>query len=266
MLLAANLGNTRLSVGLFPLHPAPAPPGEVGGAPVPLDTESAGLPFAASSGLLHLLPETGVATAARPRSVEAAVIASVNPPQEPAVRRWISDRFGVRARTFPVDVPPIIANRCRPPDAVGADRLANACAAWAERQTACIIVDAGTAVTVDAVASDGAFLGGAILPGPALLAKSLADGTALLPGITASVPSSVVGSETADAIRSGTWFGLAGAVDRLVHEVGSALGGADRSLITGGAAAELLPLCRAPLAHRPSLTLAGLAAAWYAAG
>jgi type III pantothenate kinase len=250
MLLAADLGNSRLRLGLFDL--AQTPPFE------PLT--AAFIPLPPRDGLLPI--DTDVPLA---EDVDAAVLASVNPPHEPAVREWLRERFGCEPRCFPLDVPPGLENRCRPPERVGADRLAAACAAWSEVQAACVVVDVGTAITVDAVSPDGAFLGGAILPGLRLLAESLAENTAQLPNHASGPPQHTIGPDTASAIASGLWLGTAGAIDRLVADIGAEMGADGAALITGGDAEPLLRCCRTPFAHRPALTLQGLAAAWDAA-
>jgi type III pantothenate kinase len=113
---------------------------------------------------------------------------------------------------------------------VGIDRLAGAAAA-ASLKTAgrgAIVVDCGTAMTVDLVSPAGAFLGGAILAGPGLLAKALAEGTSRLPEVAAletGSPPPMPGRSTQAAIAAGIGWGLRGAVARLVAEGRHAIGG-----------------------------------------
>lgn len=168
---------------------------------------------------------------------------------------------------FPQDVPPLIENQCRPPDATGADRLAAAVAAHAEFGPPCIIVDAGTAITVDAVGGDPpAFLGGAILPGIRLAADALARSTALVPEIPHLSPGPAIGISTADAVASGVLRGLAGAVDRIIADVTSELSGSAPVITTGGNADLLSALCRTEMQVRPHLVLTGLAVAYFGLG
>lgn len=247
-LLAVTIGNTRLGLGCFEL-PAPAHPRRPAWA--------AWLPLPRTRSFNPRLPPC--------EGVEAVVLASVNPQHSAAVTSWILRRFGLRPLTFPDDVRPPITNRCRPPGAVGADRLAAAVAAWSEFRSACIIIDAGTAVTVNAVSADGAFIGGAILPGAALAAEALAAGTALLPSVKARASPRAIGRSTRAAISSGTLRGLAGAVDRLVADFRRELPGAEHVVITGGDAGLLARFCRTPMCHRPSLVLCGLAVSYLSA-
>ncbi len=197
--------------------------------------------------------------------VEAAIVASVNPACDQPVFEWITARFGVEPHRFPADVPLQMENRCQPPEAVGADRLANAIAAYDEFAATCLIVDAGTAVTVDAVSASGpAFLGGSILPGISLAAHALAKGTALLPSLAVREPGSAIATSTTAAITSGVARGLAGAIDRLVSDMAAELGGCEHIILTGGDTDRLAALCNTPMAVRPMLTLRGLALAWLA--
>jgi len=248
-LLAANLGNTRVALGVFPLLLAPGMPeptlGHVFALPLPADGD---LPA-------RMRPS---------EPVEAAVLASVNPPREREVRDWIARHFGVTPLSFPAEVAPLVENRCRPPGAAGADRLANATAAYAKVQGPCVLIDAGTAVTVDAVSADGEFLGGAILPGLSLWTRALAEGTALLPEVGLGELPPAIGASTSDAIASGALRGLAGAIDRLVTDLSAELGNRVRVVATGGDASRLLSLCRTEAELWPNLTLAGLALAYAA--
>ena len=125
------------------------------------------------------------------------------------------------------------------PERIGIDRLCGAAAAALVKAAArpAIVVDCGTAATVDMLASDGTFLGGAILPGPALMARALADGTSKLPEVAAlgtSSPPSMPGRSTPEAIAAGIGFGIQGAVARLVAEARGSLGGDAEVILTGG--------------------------------
>lgn len=131
------------------------------------------------------------------------------------------------------------------PDRTGPDRLLAAWAAASLHGTPVIIVDLGTATTVDAVDGDGFFLGGAILPGLGLSADALAEGTARLPRVELDLPAEAIGTDTATALQSGIVIGHVGAVRELamrmqthVIPAGSAPGQpATRVIVTGGHAA-----------------------------
>jgi type III pantothenate kinase len=133
-------------------------------------------------------------------------------------------------RTIPIPV------RLDAPDLVGADRLLGAWAAVALVGAPCIVVDVGTATTVDVVDADGAFAGGAILPGPVLGMRSLARGTALLPPVPLELPEHAIGRETVGAIASGVILGHREAIGGLVRLMTNESGAARRPtvVLTGG--------------------------------
>lgn len=125
------------------------------------------------------------------------------------------------------------------PEKVGIDRLAAAAAANRLRSPGrpAVVVDCGTAVTVDLLSENGVYLGGAILPGAPLMAKALADGTSKLPQIAAlerGMPPAMPGTATAEAIAVGIGWGFRGAVSRLVAEGRRALKGDAEVVLTGG--------------------------------
>ena len=128
-------------------------------------------------------------------------------------------------------------------DQTGPDRLLAAWAAAHLHGSPVIVVDLGTATTVDVVDSDGFYLGGAILPGFGLAAESLAQGTARLPRIDLDLPDDAIGQDTIGAISSGVVIGHIGAVRELALRMHERIDRDDRStaptkvVITGGHAA-----------------------------
>jgi type III pantothenate kinase len=123
------------------------------------------------------------------------------------------------------------------PRRVGADRLLAAWGAKIHHGAPVIVVDLGTATTIDAVDASGTFVGGAILPGLELALASLARGTAQLPAVTLGQPSVAIGRDTVAAILSGVVLGHLGAVRELVTRMAQELvpGGARPTVVvTGG--------------------------------
>jgi len=151
------------------------------------------------------------------------------------------------------------------PHRVGIDRLAGAAAAARvkARGRAAIVVDCGTAATVDMVSPEGRFLGGAILPGPALMARALAEGTSRLPEVAAldhGPPPAMPGRSTQEAIAAGIGWGSRGAVARLVAEAQAAFGGGAQVMLTGGSAGLVRDALPGAL-DMPDLVLCGIALA-----
>jgi type III pantothenate kinase len=127
--------------------------------------------------------------------------------------------------------------RLRAPDGVGADRLVDAYAAAQLHGVPVIVVDLGTATTVDLVDESGAFRGGAILVGVELGARALANGTALLPDVGVDRIPSGLGTNTLEAMSSGLLLGHLGAVREVVERItrDARLPGRPRVIVTGGA-------------------------------
>ncbi len=151
------------------------------------------------------------------------------------------------------------------PHRVGIDRLAAAAAAAAikPRGEGAIVVDCGTAATVDLIAPDGRFLGGAILPGPTLMARALAQGTSKLPEVFAlehADPPAMPGGNTREAIAAGVGWGMRGAIAELVTQSRMALGPSATVYVTGGWSRAILPAVPGAI-EVPDLVLVGIALA-----
>lgn len=154
----------------------------------------------------------------------------------------------------------------RNPQSVGIDRLAAAIAANRIRRNEqpAIIVDAGSATTIDVVSKDGVFLGGMIAPGIRLSVDALAKGTDGLPHVKTdfrnSVPS-MIGNDTMTAIQAGVFWSAIAAIDGIINRLGSELAGPSELFATGGAITSLLPHLSHKVQHEPHLVLSGLAMA-----
>lgn len=142
------------------------------------------------------------------------------------------------------------------PSQLGSDRWASLVAAHRARRGHKLVVNVGTALTIDALAADGRFLGGLIVPGPALMRRSLDRGTAALreaPGAVRDFP-----DNTPDAIATGAAAACAGAIERLAATMGARSCPPGLIILSGGAAAELSPLLRLPFELHENLVLDGL--------
>src|SRR5262245_34972296 len=187
--------------------------------------------------------------------------ASVHPARRAVFLSWIIERReAVCVLENHVQLP--LSIRVERPESVGMDRLLDAVGANARRRPdhAAIIVDAGTAVTVDLVDAGGAFRGGFILPGLRLMGRALNDHTAQLPLVADfTTIGSIPPGNTEDAIREGARWALAGGVERLSRLLAEHEGGYDRTdlLFTGGDAA-VLRACLSAGEVCPSLTLEGI--------
>ena len=191
-----------------------------------------------------------------------AGIASVVPAQTDLIASGVELVTGTRPAHVSARLPLPFAMGYATPETLGADRIAAATAAWhLGGGRPVVAVDAGTAVTLDAVdVRDGApvYRGGAIAPGPDLLVASLARGTNALPHVPFGGPTQAVGDSTAEAIRTGVAGLLAGGVARLLAETSAELSALPLVVATGGVAAWLVA-CGLPVdAIVPNLVLDGI--------
>ena len=149
------------------------------------------------------------------------------------------------------------------PHEVGADRLANAVAAYDRVHGTCVIVDFGTAITYDVVSAAGEYLGGIITPGAEISIDALYERAAKLPKVELARPRSLIGKSTVDAIRSGIVYGFAGQVEGIVRRLRAELGPSTRVIATGGLAGVLVPFTRETIDEVDDLlTLTGLRLIW----
>ncbi|HJS96536.1 MAG TPA: type III pantothenate kinase [Solirubrobacteraceae bacterium] len=149
------------------------------------------------------------------------------------------------------------------PHEVGADRLANAVAAYDKVHEACVIVDFGTAITYDIVSAAGEYLGGIITPGAEISIDALYDRAAKLPKVELAKPRSLIGKNTVDAIRSGIVYGFAGQVEGILRRLRGELGPTTCVIATGGLAGLLVPFIRETIDEVDELlTLNGLRLIW----
>jgi type III pantothenate kinase len=251
-LVAVDIGNARMKIGAFS-----APTGD--GLPeparvLPLDGEQPDLDRLAT--WLDDLPA----------KLFSWYLASVNRPAATRLIDWLRKHRPddqatlLSAADLPLEV------RLERPDMVGIDRLIDAAAVNRVREPrrTAVIVDVGTAITVDLVATDGAFLGGAILPGLEISARALHEFTDLLPLVDfsdLSEPPPALGTATEEAMRSGLFWGAVGGIRELIDKLGRGQSALPQVFLTGGAGRSVAELL-GPHAHFvPHLTMAGIALA-----
>lgn len=199
---------------------------------------------------------------------EVAVICSVVPEATSRVTAEL-ERRGLEVLLLGHNIEASMPVRYYEPRQLGQDRLANAVGAFDRLRAACIAVDVGTAITVDAVSSDGVFLGGAIAPGPhrawrGFIVGVHGPGFAMVDtGWLEHRPREDVkpiGRGTQECIDAGLRIGFAGLIDRLIEDQRAELGGGTAVIWTGGAAPLLRPHSVTPGELDELLTLRGLAA------
>jgi type III pantothenate kinase len=258
-LIAVDIGNSRTKLGFFSAPilagalPTPAATLELVGSNWPSDALAEWLATisaaASSAAMWHVASVNRVAL-----QHFDAVIAGCCPKTE---RKLIS------FADLPLEI------RVPNPNRVGIDRLLGAVAANHVRQKAraAVVIHVGTAITANLVTPDGAFAGGAILPGIALSARALHEHTDLLPRIDMvdlAEPPPVIGTSTEPAIESGLFWGAVGAMRELAHRLvtnGDETADDAEILLTGGAAPNVAQLLGPNVRHEPHLVLCGIAVA-----
>ncbi len=256
MILAVDVGNTRIKFGVF------ARAASTTGEPVlPTNIASLAIPVAAEIDwgkvTAHFAEWSAQVTFAR--------VAGANPGGVEAVlSRWPAKTWPGPIAVYRAAELPLRVN-VEFPDQVGIDRLLEALAANVLRPQTdpVVVVGAGTATTVDYVSREGAFEGGAILPGLELGARALHQYTALLPLIDVqSLPGegvSPVGRNTQEAVRSGLWFGHVGAVRELIARLAASSDREPFVIVTGGNGRWLATALGGGVQYEPDLAMRGLA-------
>ena len=192
----------------------------------------------------------------------SVVVASVNPPVSDALVAMLRDQLAAEVYSVPTDMPVPIGTCLAEGATPGVDRLLNAAAAYARLKQACIVVDAGTCITVDFVDGEGVFHGGAIAPGLRMQLKAMHEHTAALPALDFTVPEgSAWGADTREAMLRGVYHGARGLAWRLIERYAEQYGGFPLVIATGGDATALFSDDELVNQIVPDLVLRGIALA-----
>jgi len=193
-------------------------------------------------------------------------VASVHRPSEQRLAKWVreSNTDASYRALIATDLP--IKVCVEQPQRVGMDRLVAAVAVNQLRDplSPAVIVDAGTAITVDLVSQQGDFLGGAILPGMQLVSHALSVNTDQLPLVDprfAHTAPDALGTSTEDAIRSGLFWGSVGAIRELIERIGASTDCSPQVFLTGGDAELLAPFISKDAVFVRDLVIGGIVAA-----
>jgi type III pantothenate kinase len=237
MLLAIDVGNTNIVVGIYDLAPgrpetSDDPRGSGLRAHFRLDTRQSRTSDEYAALLAPLFQRAGLSFA----DVSAVMVATVVPPAQFPIQVFCDTYL----RRPPLWVGPGIKTgisiQVDNPREVGADRIVNAVAAHARWPQGAIIVDFGTATTFDVVTPRGDYAGGAIAPGLMVSAEALYSRTSKLPRVEIARPRSAIGKNTVASLQSGLLFGYAGLVDALVTRLRGEIDFQPRVVATGGLA------------------------------
>jgi len=247
MLLAVDIGNTNITMGVFDEGVRPH-------ATLRAGTRRDATSDELSLLVTHLVRRVPRGTDAISRTVLCSVVPSLTRTFDEFVRHELRHEPVVVSATMDLGLPVAVDD----PREVGADRIVNALAARELFGVPSVVVDLGTATNFDCLDPEGRYVGGVIVPGVETSAEDLFRRAARLTKVDLSFPDRVIGRNTRDCLRSGILFGAAGMIDALLDGVWAELGGRGRTVATGGLAELIAPRCRRVDDVDPDLTLKGL--------
>ncbi|WP_276955027.1 type III pantothenate kinase [Allomeiothermus silvanus] len=250
MLLAIDIGNTNITIGLYQ--------GETLGPRWRIATDPQRMPDEYGISLVNLLAFSGHSSA----QVEAVVMASVVPPLTGTLVQAVQTYLGKKPLVVDSSVQTGVRVRYDDPSQVGADRIVDAAAVHKLYGGPACVVDFGTATTFDAITAEGDYLGGAIAPGIGIASEALFQRAAKLPKVDLQRPPSVIGRNTVHSMQSGLLFGYVGLVEGMVARFRAELGPQMKVIGTGGLAELIAQETPVIEIIAPWLTLDGLRIIW----
>ena len=194
----------------------------------------------------------------RIEDVEDCIISSVVPPVFNAVRSGVYKITERQPMVVGHGLKTGLDIRMDHPAQVGSDRIVIAVAALAKRQAPLILIDMGTATTVEVIEPKNKYMGGVIMPGARVSLDALTNSTAQLPGINLDRPGKIIAKNTVDSMRSGIMYGTAAMLDGVIDRIEEELGRPSTIVATGGVAPYVIPLCKHKIALERDLLLRGL--------
>jgi type III pantothenate kinase len=237
MLLAIDIGNTNISLGLF-----------IGNRlrkrlVIPTKEKKY---------------QTCLKKIFRQKKIRDAIICSVVPDVTQILEQDLKRLLGRRPYIIGREIKVPIRNLYRKPRQVGQDRLVNAYAGIMLYGAPLIAVDFGTAITFDVVSENKEYLGGMILPGLEISLVCLSEKTALLPKIKLAKPKEFIGRDTRKSMLSGIVYGFAALTDDLVIRIKKKIGKNAKVIGTGGNINLIGRYCKRLDRIDRNLTLKGL--------
>jgi type III pantothenate kinase len=250
MLLAIDIGNTNITLGLYQ--------GKELGPRWRLATAYDHMPDEYGLQLIGLLEHAGH----RPQEVTGICLASVVPPITSKIIEACKRYLNQDPLVVDAGVKTGVRVRYEDPRAVGADRIVDAVAVVHLYGTPACVVDFGTATTFDAISKNGDYLGGAIAPGIGIAAEALFQRAAKLQRVDIQKPPSVIGRNTVHSMQSGLLYGYVGLVEGMVARFKAELGTDMKVIATGGLADVVAQETQVFQLVAPWLTLDGLQLVW----
>ena len=190
--------------------------------------------------------------------IDDCIIASVVPPVFNSVHTGVMKVIGKAPMVVGPGLKTGLNIHVDIPSQVGSDRIVAAVAALAEYEAPLVLIDMGTATTIEVVEPENVYMGGMIFPGVMVSLDSLTSRAAQLPGISLDKPKNIIGKNTVDCMRSGMMYGTASMLDGVIDRIAEELGHPSTIVATGGMAQFITPLCRHEIILEKELLLKGL--------
>ncbi len=246
MLLAIDIGNTNLVIGCFQDNELKFK------ARIATDTARTSDQYGVE--IKNMMEAYGV----RVSDIEDCIISSVVPPVFNSVRTGVWKVIGKQPLVLGPGLKTGLNIHMDVPSQVGSDRIVLAVGALAEYRAPMILMDLGTATTMEVVEPENLYVGGIIFPGVKISLDAMTSRCAQLPGISLDKPKRVIGKNTVDCMRSGMMYGTAAMIDGLVERIEEELGHPCTLIATGGMAQFITPLCKRDIILDKNLLLKGL--------
>ncbi|MBN2543520.1 type III pantothenate kinase [bacterium] len=197
--------------------------------------------------------------------IEGAVLCSVVPSASSIVKRILEEK-GIKVMEVNSQIELGISLNYENPESLGADRIAGAVGAFffhcLPNMTSAIVIDFGTAITVDLINFAGEYLGGAIMPGVLLFCEALKNKTELLPEVDFEIVNYTAGLDTIPCIQLGSQASIVGGINYLINRFSKLISGDLDIILTGGDALQFKDMFEFKYIHYPKLVLRALAKLW----
>lgn len=251
-LIAVDIGNTNINVGLF-----------LKGQEKFIKTVAGESRSKLTELLKSAWSKIPIAKSSKEKKRDGIiVVSSVKPAWTEIVQRIVKESLGEKILLIGEDVPFPMDLSVEESNKVGADRVVSAAAAYAVVEDAVVIADFGTAITIDLVDERGIFLGGVICPGFEISAEALSKSTAQLPKIKVTKPTKPYGKNTTEAINCGLYYSAVATLQEVIRRYAERIGKWPQTVITGSGAKIIKDDCQFIDSYVPNLAIKGIALAY----
>lgn len=251
-IIAVDIGNTNISIGLFLEDKEQFVKSIPGGSRAKL-----------TSCLKSAWAKIPVVEGSKEKKHDGViVVSSVKPAWTKLIREIAKDDLSEKIYIIGKEIPLPMSLWVDEPDKVGTDRVVSAAAAYDVVEDAVVVADFGTAVTIDLVDGKGIFLGGVICPGFEISVKALKENTAQLPKTKITRPKAPYGKNTVEAINCGLYYSAVGMLQEVIRRYAEEIGKWPQTIITGSAAKTIKDDCEFIDSWVPNLVIKGIVLAY----